>query len=58
MELPQDPYILMSFINLKLRDFYANLDELCKKEDIEKEWLIEKMKSIGMEYSAENNKFW
>ena len=27
--LPEDPMILFSFINTKLRDNYASLDELC-----------------------------
>ena len=30
--LPQDPAILLSAVNTKLRDFYANLDELCAAE--------------------------
>lgn len=29
MQLPNDPIMLMSVINLKLRDFYSNLDALC-----------------------------
>ena len=29
MELPQDPNMLFSFINMKLRDFYPSLDALC-----------------------------
>ncbi len=27
--LPKDPDMLVSFLNLKLRDYYENLDELC-----------------------------
>ncbi|MGN1246780.1 MAG: DUF4250 domain-containing protein, partial [Muribaculaceae bacterium] len=27
--LPKDPMMLMSFINMKLRDCYPSLDELC-----------------------------
>ena len=27
--LPKDPMMLMSFINMKLRDEYPSLDELC-----------------------------
>ena len=29
MELPEDPMMLFSVINMKLRDCYASLDELC-----------------------------
>ena len=32
MNLPNDPFILLSLINMKLRDSYPSLDELC--EDI------------------------
>ena len=30
MELPKDPMMLFSFINMKLRDFYPSLDALCQ----------------------------
>ena len=29
MELPKDPMMLFSFINMKLRDYYPSLDALC-----------------------------
>lgn len=50
--------MLMSAVNMKLRDQYASLDELCQGEDIDKETLCQRLAAIGMEYSAENNKFW
>ncbi|MBQ0022420.1 MAG: DUF4250 domain-containing protein [Prevotellaceae bacterium] len=58
MELPQDPMMLFSAINMKLRDIYSSLDELCQKEDIDKEALISKLAAAGFEYSPEHNKFW
>ena len=58
MELPQDPMMLFSVINMKLRDFYSNLDELCQKEDIDKDDLLQRLSDAGFEYSAEHNKFW
>ena len=30
MALPNDPIMLLSVVNLKLRDFYKNLDALCE----------------------------
>ena len=27
--IPNDPAILLSFVNTKLRDFYSNLDDMC-----------------------------
>ena len=58
MELPKDPMILFSFVNMKLRDNYASLDDLCEDMDIRKEDIIEQLKSAGFEYSSEHNKFW
>lgn len=58
MELPKDPMILFSFVNMKLRDNYASLDDLCEDMDIRKEDILEQLKSAGFEYSSEHNKFW
>lgn len=56
--LPQDPFMLASYINMKLRDEYPSLDELCASLDIDMEWLKARLAQCGMEYSIENNKFW
>lgn len=58
MQLPNDPVMLMSMINMKLRDFYSSLDDLCDDLDINKEELCDKLKSAGFEYNREQNKFW
>lgn len=55
--LPQDPFILFSYINTKLRDNYSSLDILCEDLDIDKDELIKKLKTIGMTYDASLNKF-
>lgn len=56
--LPKDPFILMSYINLKLRDFYPSLDALCEDLEIDRKELEDKLKAAGFEYSRENNRFW
>lgn len=56
--IPQDAMMLMSFVNMKLRDEYPSLDELCASMDIDRRWLVEKLAAVGFEYSEENNKFW
>ena len=38
--LPQDPMILLSYVNTKLRDEYASLDELCAALDADREELV------------------
>ena len=57
MNLPQDPILLMSLLNTKLRDYYSSLDELCDDLEADKNTLIEKCRSVGYEYSAERNQF-
>ena len=57
-DLPKDPMMLMSFINMKLRDIYPSLDALCEDMDIDKAQLLEKLASAGFEYNQNLNKFW
>ena len=57
MSLPSDPFILLSVLNTKLRDFYPGLEECCKAEDIDPKALTEKLKSIGYVYSPDRNQF-
>ena len=58
MELPEDPMMLFSMVNMKLRYCYSSLDELCEDMNVDKDSLIRKLNSVGFEYSQENNKFW
>lgn len=41
--LPNDPVILVSYLNTQLRDFYSSLDELCKAFDIKKDAVEQKL---------------
>ena len=56
--LPKDPIMLMSFINMKLRDLYPSLEALCEDMDINRQELVEKMLKAGFEYSETNKRFW
>ncbi|MBQ3689658.1 MAG: DUF4250 domain-containing protein [Bacteroidales bacterium] len=56
--LPQDPMILFSFVNMKLRDDYSSLEAMCDDMGIDKNILIEKLKAAGFEYNEAQNKFW
>lgn len=58
MKLPNDPFMLLSVINLKLRDFYSSLDALCEDMDIDKDELCKKLEAAGFNYDENNNKFW
>ena len=55
--IPTDPAILLSFINLKLRDFYPDLEELGASEDISRETLEKALAAIGYQYDPERNHF-
>ena len=44
--LPQDPVILLSVVNARLRDLYPDLDELCHSEDADRAQLEEKLAAI------------
>ncbi len=55
--IPNDPVMLLSFVNLKLRDFYADLDALCEDLDIKKEDLLSKLANIDYHYNQDRNQF-
>lgn len=56
--LPQDPAMLLSFVNMKLRDEYPSLDAMCDDMDLDKSALTATLAAAGFEYSEENRKFW
>ena len=56
--LPQDPMMLLSFINMKLRDEFSSLDELCKSLGVSRKYIEEALSKAGFEYNSEENKFW
>ena len=55
--IPKDPVMLLSFVNLKLRDYYANLEALCEDLDVDKQELVSKLAGIDYHYNSERNQF-
>ena len=55
--LPEDPTMLFSYINMKLRDEFTDLDDMCDTLDIDKNDLIEKLEKAGYRYDADNHCF-
>lgn len=49
--------MLWSYLNMKLRDEYESLDELCLSLDLAKEDVLSRMEAIGMTYDPEGNRF-
>ena len=55
--LPQDPVILLSFINTKLRDCYKNFDSLCEDLNLCGQEVKEKLGGIDYYYDEKLNQF-
>ena len=55
--IPKDPFLLLSYINTKLRDNYKNLEDLCEDLDISKEEVTKKLESINYLYDEKLNQF-
>ena len=57
MEIPKDPFILLSFLNLKLRDEYNSLEDLCLDLQLNKDELCQKLQAAGFEYQESQKQF-
>ncbi len=57
MSVPNDPVILLSYINTQLRDFYPSLEELGKSLGVDTEEIKSKLASIDYKYDAVHNRF-
>lgn len=55
---PKDPAMLMSWTNLKLRDFYGTLDDLCDELEIDRNEIEKILNEAGFKYNQELNRFW
>ena len=55
--LPNDPIILLSVVNTKLRDCYSSLDALCDDLGEIREEIESKLKAVGFEYDEASNSF-
>ena len=55
--IPQDPVMLLSYINTQLRDNYRDLDDLCDRLDVSKADIQEKLGKIGYSYKEELHQF-
>ena len=55
--LPKDPMLSLSVVNTKLRDYYHNLDALCDDMNVEKEEIVNTLKTIDYEYDENRYQF-
>ena len=57
MPLPEDPMILLSYVNTQLRDEFPSLRELCLTLGADEEDLCRRMKQIDYEYDSALTRF-
>lgn len=55
--MPSDPVMLLSFVNMKLRDFYQDIESLCMDYDVGMEEIAEKLGAIGYRYDRSQNSY-
>ena len=55
--IPKDPVMLLSFINLKLRDYYSSLEQACDELELDEKEITEKLAGIDYHYDKEKNRF-
>lgn len=53
----KDPYMLLSIVNMKLRDEASSLDELCKTYQKDQVELEAQLLAIGYKYESNTNQF-
>ena len=57
VQLPNDPAILLSYINTQLRDHYPSLEELCASLNLDASVICQKLDAIGYIYNSSLNQF-
>lgn len=57
MAIPNDPVMLLSYVNTQLRDFYPNLSSLCSALRLDPMQLQKKLAAIDYQYDAASNQF-
>ena len=55
--LPNDPVMLLSFVNTQLRDHYPSLEEFAAIYQIDAAEVISALKNIDYEYDSATNQF-
>lgn len=57
MQIPRDSLMLLSYVNLKLRDYYSDLEALCDDIDVNREEIEGKLNEAGYFYDKDANQF-
>ncbi|MBP5266357.1 MAG: DUF4250 domain-containing protein [Lachnospiraceae bacterium] len=57
MNLPLDPAMLLSVVNMNLRDRYSSLTDFCKSNNVDEEDIKKRLATIDYYYVEEKNQF-
>lgn len=57
MMIPQDPAMLLSYVNTQLRDHYPSLAELCNSLDLNQREIEDKLAQMEYVYDQKQNRF-
>ncbi len=57
MNIPKDPFMMLSFINTQLRDNYSSLSDLASSAGVSEDDIKAKLETVGYRYDPENNRF-
>ncbi len=55
--IPNDPIILLSYINTQLRDNYSSFEQLCDDKQLCADEIISKLSSVDYHYDEKRNQF-
>ncbi|MBR1837935.1 MAG: DUF4250 domain-containing protein [Bacteroidaceae bacterium] len=56
--LPQDPAMLLSMLNMKLRDSDDTLEDICATMNISRTEVEQRLSEAGFTYDEPNRRFW
>lgn len=57
MNLPKDNFMLLSYINTKLRDEFSSLKSFCENHNVSIDEIKEKLSAIDYFYNQDENQF-
>ena len=55
--IPENPVMLLSFVNTQLRDHYSNLEDFCDDYQVDMVMIKDKLASINYFYDEIQNQF-
>lgn len=55
--IPKDPVMLLSYVNMQLRDFYSSLASMCEDKELNEDEITAKLAGIDYVYDEGANQF-